>query len=119
MTRADHILILLVVCALPFLYIHLWFVDEPANHVMIRNGSNTPITVALQPDRLLPVAGLLGESIIEVRKGRTRFVSSPCRTQVCVHSGWLANAGEFVACLPNRISLTLVGKDPRFDAINF
>jgi hypothetical protein len=119
MTRADRILILLAVLALPFLYIHLWFVDEPANYVLIRNGRNTPITAALLPDRVLPVAGPLGESMIEVRDGRARFVSSPCRTQVCVHSGWLANDGEFAACLPNHISLTLVGKDPRFDAINF
>ena len=119
MTRADRILILLVVCALPFLYLHLWFGDEPANFLHIRNGSNDPITEILQPDRILRVAGPLGESIIEVRNGRTRFVSSPCIRQACVHSGWLTHAGEFAACLPNRISLTLVGHDPHFDAINY
>ena len=119
MTRADRILILLVVCAIPFLYLHLWFGDEPADFVQIRSGSNAPITETLQPDRLLRVTGSLGESIIEVRNGRIRFASSPCTTQVCVHSGWLTHAGEFAACLPNRISLTLVGRDPHFDAINY
>ena len=119
MTRADRILILLVVCAMPFLYLHLWFGNGPATFVQILNGSSAPVTEPLQPDRMLRVAGALGESIIEVRNGRTRFVRSPCTTKVCVHSGWLTSDGEFAACLPNRISLTLVGQDPRFDAINF
>ena len=119
MTRADRILILLAVCAMPFLYTHLWFGDEPAGLVHIRNGSNAPLIETLHPDRTLRITGALGESIIEVSNGRIRFASSPCTTQACVHSGWLTYAGEFAACLPNRISLTLVGKEPRYDAINF
>ena len=119
MTRADRILILLAVCALPFLYAHLWFGDEPARFVQIRNGSNSPVIETLQPDRILRVAGQLGDSIIEISNSRIRFVSSPCISQVCVHRGWLTDAGEFAACLPNRISLTLVGQDSRFDTINF
>ncbi|MGB5177791.1 MAG: NusG domain II-containing protein [Gammaproteobacteria bacterium] len=119
MTRADRILILLAVCAMPFLYLHLWFHDEPANFVQILNGSSAAVTESLQPDRILSAVGRLGASIIEVRNNRVRFVSSPCIKQVCVHSGWLTNAGEFASCLPNQISLTLTGHDPRFDAINF
>ena len=119
MTRADRILILLAATVMPFLYMHLWFGDEPATLVQIRNGSHTPVIEILQPDRKLRITGVLGESIIETSNGRIRFVSSPCTTQVCIRSGWLTHAGEFAACLPNRISLTLVGKNPRFDAINF
>ncbi len=119
MTRADRILIILVVCALPFLYFHLWTADEPARFARIQNGSNAPVIETLQPDRILSVAGMLGDSIIEISNSRVRFVSSPCIAQLCVHSGWLTDTGEFAACLPNRISLTLVGQDPRFDAMNF
>jgi hypothetical protein len=119
MTRADRILILLIVCILPFLYLHLWFGNEPANFVLIRSGSNEPVTETLQQDRILHLTGPLGESIIEIRNGRIRFVSSPCSSQVCVHSGWLSSTGGFIACLPNRISLTLAGQNRQFDAINF
>lgn len=119
MTLADRILVVLIVCALPFLYLHLWFNDESANYLLIRTGSNDTITEALRPDRMLHIAGPLGASIVEINRGRTRFVSSPCTGQVCVHSGWLSTTGGFIACLPNRISLTLAGQHPRFDAINF
>jgi len=119
MTRADRILILLVLCTMPFVYYYLWFGHEPANYLLIRSSGNAPVTETLSTDRMLRITGPLGESIVEINYGRTRFVSSPCARQVCVHSGWLSNAGGFSACLPNRISLTLVGQHPRFDAINF
>ncbi|MEN8204586.1 MAG: NusG domain II-containing protein [Pseudomonadota bacterium] len=119
MTRADRILILLVVCTMPFVYFHLWVSDEPANYLVIRSGSNAPVTETLSPDRMLHIAGPLGESIVEINNGRTRFVSSPCTRQVCVHRGWLSNTDGLAACLPNRISMTLVSQHPRFDAINF
>ena len=119
MTRADRILILLVLCAMPFVYYNLWFGDEPANYLLIRSNGHVPVIETLRPDRMLQITGPLGDSNVEISNGRTRFVSSPCIRQVCVHNGWLSNAGGFSACLPNRISLTLVGQHPRFDAINF
>jgi hypothetical protein len=119
MTPADRFLILLIVCALPFLYRHLWFDKQPGNYLQIRAGDNAPITEILNPDRLLHVNGPLGESIIEIKNGRTRFVSSPCTNKVCVQSSWISDAGGFTACLPNRISLLISGRHPRFDAINF
>jgi len=119
MTRADRILILVIVCTLPFLYVHLWSVSEPADFIVIHSGNHNPFTATLHPDRMLHVAGPLGESVIEIRDGRARFFSSPCKSQVCVHSGWLSSTGEFSACLPNRISLSLSAQHRHYDAINF
>jgi hypothetical protein len=74
---------------------------------------------ARAPDRLLEIDGPLGASRIEIRNGRARFISSPCRGKVCIHSGWLEHTGELTACLPNRVSIQLLGQHPRFDAVNF
>lgn len=119
MTRADRILIVLVICMLPLLYAHFWLQDSPASHIRVQAGNDAPVTASLLPDRTWQVRGPLGDSVIEVNQGRARFLSSPCTGQVCVHSGWLQAAGELVACLPNRISLQLLGMQTRFDAINF
>jgi hypothetical protein len=119
MTRADKILLVLVICALPFLYARLWFPDEQARYVRIQAGDKEPITAELSPDRKLQVHGPLGDSVIEIKESRARFLKSPCKGQQCVHSGWLETAGELAACLPNRISIQLLGRHPRFDAINF
>ena len=119
MTRADRILLLLVVCALPFLYARTWLPDQQASYVQIQAGNAEPLAAQLSPDRTLQVHGPLGDSVIEIREARVRFLESPCRGQQCVHSGWLEAAGELAACLPNRISIQLLGRHPRFDAVNF
>lgn len=119
MTRADYALLVIVMCVLPFLYARLWTGNEHADYVQIQEGNDESLTSELSHDRTLSAHGPLGDSVIEINQGRARFVSSPCRGQVCVHSGWLQAAGEIAACLPNRISLTLHGQHPRFDAINF
>lgn len=119
MTRADYILLACVVCLLPFLYAALWSNNEHAEYVQIQTGNSEPLTADLSRDRTLNVGGPLGDSVIEISQDRARFASSPCRGQVCVHAGWLQAAGDIAACLPNRISLSLHGQHPRFDAINF
>jgi len=119
MTRSDLILILLVVGALPFLYARTWFGAGDAGYFQIQAGRDKPLTETLTPDRTLHIQGPLGDSVIEISHGHARFVSSPCRGQVCVQTGWLESAGDIAACLPNRISLTLLGQHPRFDSINF
>jgi len=119
MTRADKILLLLVISALPFLYMRLWLPGGQARYVRIQTGNEKPVTTELVPDRILQVHGPLGDSVIEIKASRVRFLKSPCRGQQCVHSGWLDAAGELAACLPNRISIQLLGRNPRFDTINF
>ena len=119
MTRADRILIIIVMSALPFLYIRMWAGNTDAGYLQIQAGNNAPITEELSPDRTLHIHGPLGDSVIAVNNGRARFISSPCKGQVCVQTGWLQASGDLAACLPNRISLTLLGQHPLFDAINF
>jgi hypothetical protein len=119
MTRADRLLLIAVACALPFLYARLWTGGGAADYLQVQAGNKEPLTEELARDHTLHIHGPLGDSVIEVSHGRARFVSSPCRGQVCVQAGWLQTTGDFAACLPNRVSLTLLGQHPRFDAINF
>ena len=42
MTRADYILLLIVVCTLPFLYARLWAGNEQADYVQIQAGNDEP-----------------------------------------------------------------------------
>lgn len=119
MTRADLILIVIVLGILPFMYIRMWTGDTEAGYIQIQAAGNPPVTEELSPDRTIHIDGPLGDSVIEINNGRTRFISSPCRNKVCVQTGWLATSGSLAACLPNRISIFLLGEHPRFDAINF
>jgi hypothetical protein len=65
------------------------------------------------------VPGPLGESHIRVQDGQVRFIDSPCPNKLCVHTGWISQGGENATCLPNQVSLQILGSDARYDTINF
>lgn len=119
MTRADWILLTGIVLCLPLLYTEFWFNHGHAEYLRVQRNSQDAQILPLYPDRQLQLEGPLGESVIELQDGRARFLKSPCHGQYCVRNGWLTTAGELAACLPNRISIQLLGRHPRFDAINF
>lgn len=119
-TTADRILIIAAACLLGFLYWALWF-DEPrgvASSVRVLSGNETVAELSLTENTQLNVPGPLGDSVVEINNGRVRFRRSPCRNQVCVHSGWQSRAGQVTACLPNRVALALSGQG-RFDSLNY
>lgn len=119
MTRADWILLAVVSALLPLVYLTVWRASETGTEITIRAGNQAPLTVSLAEDRQLHVDGRLGDSVIEIRAGKAHFAASPCTSKVCVHSGWVQQSGEFAACLPNGVSLTVAGGKRRYDAINF
>ncbi len=64
------------------------------------------------------VEGELGLSDIIIDQQGARIASSPCASQRCVLSGPHRHAGDLIACVPNRILITLRGHtESAFDAI--
>ncbi len=119
LSRGDAVVWLLAATLLVSLYMMFWQADgHGAEAVVLVNGKRWA-RLDLFQNQDLDVPGPLGHSHIQVRDGQVRFVNSPCPNQLCVHTGWLSQGGEVAICLPNRVSLQILGSDPRFDAINF
>lgn len=118
-TRADLVITLLAGLGVGGLY--------PLNWGAHGLGETAHIFIPGQPEQIVDlgeehryiIAGPLGDNVLEVRDGKIRFVQSPCSGKQCIHSGWLSESGDFAACLPNRVSLMVAGKEQRYDTINF
>lgn len=120
MIRAgDLILITLCSALVGSAYWIAWRPAEAADTVVIRTAKEPGRHISLDSERQLTVAGPRGPTRIAIRPGGARFVASPCRGKVCIHSGWLEQAGDFAACLPNGVSLTLVGGMNGYDGIGY
>ncbi len=71
-------------------------------------------------DRTVSVKGPLGDTVVEIRGGQARVLSSPCAEKICVRSGAVARQGQWIACLPNRVFLDIRGPSRRSaDAVSF
>lgn len=119
LTAADALVLLLAAVLVGWLYLALWSPGPPALEVEIRSGGEHIATLPLAENRSLDVAGPLGISRIEIKDAQVRFQDSPCANKVCILSGWHRHAGETTACLPNQVSVRILGRDRRYDAINF
>jgi hypothetical protein len=121
-TRGDYAVLALCVLALPALLVRYGLPGSTGTQARINVGNAIYAQVPLSRAQVYRVPGALGISEIEVRAGQIRFNSSPCLGQQCVHSGWAKRGGEFIACVPNRVSVTVLGQGAGgdyYDSINF
>jgi len=114
----DWLVIILGVMCVIYLFQTLW-TNEQATKVQIRLGDKIYATYSLNQQRDILIHGKLGEAIISIAQGKARFAKSPCHTQYCVHQGWLTHAGQVAICLPNEISLELLGRAKPYDSLNY
>jgi len=120
-TAADWVVIAASFALLGALYAAYWQPPEPAGWVEIRAGGDVVGRYDLAVARDVDVEGREGISVIRIESGRARFLHAPCRNQICVHAGWQDHAGDAAACLPNRVSLRLLGGESAdaVDGISF
>jgi hypothetical protein len=115
----DVIVLLLCILLIPASVIAMKQNPASVTAVQILSPGKETQILPLHPDRILEVKGRLGISVIEILDGTARFISSPCTGQHCVLSGWHRHSGDGMACLPNRVAITLVAKQDDFDGMNF
>lgn len=90
-----------------------------AERAVVRLDGKVVAEFPLTAPRRYAVAGPLGETLIEIAPGRARVLSDPGPRQYCVQQGWLTRPNAIAICAPNRVSLSLSGRDPSHDSLNY
>jgi hypothetical protein len=114
----DWLVMLLGIATVGLLFATLWH-NDPAGTLRIRAGNKVFATLSLAQKRTLEVPGPLGISRVEIDHGRARVASDPGRHQYCVKQGWLTHAGQVAMCLPNQVSVELLGGEKAYDSLNY
>lgn len=122
-SNTDRLLLLAALLAIAF----SWFVIQSqisAGPAMaeIYHGqillATYPLPQAGEAEQRFEVEGELGETVVVLDQQGARIASSPCSTQHCVLSGAHRHAGDIIACVPNRILISIRGKSASgYDAI--
>ncbi|MDR2020086.1 MAG: NusG domain II-containing protein [Treponema sp.] len=77
----------------------------PGGSWVYPQNQNIPETVS--------IAGPLGDTVVELRNGGARVLSSPCANQLCAASGTIHARGQWIACLPNQVLVTIEAAAPK------
>jgi len=118
-SRGDWLVIGLAAILLLGVFGTLWHPEGHGAEAVVYLDGKRWARLNLFHNQDIQVPGPLGISYLQVRNGRIRFIDSPCPTKLCVHAGWLSQGGETATCLPNHVSIQVLGDDPRYDTINF
>ena len=65
------------------------------------------------------IDGSIGTTEIVINDGRARFSSSPCSKKYCIHQAWINKANQTIICVPNKISISIVGKEKKYGSVNY
>ena len=114
----DYLTLLLGGLCTVWITVMVWS-GAAADKAIIRSGGKVFKEVPLSRDQQIEVPGPLGTSIITIEKRRARISSDPSPRQYCVRQGWLQQAGEIAVCLPNEVSVELVGGEKKYDSLNY
>ena len=113
-TPTDRGLLLLVLLAIGagFWWVHLQLHGLP-QQVRIFHGNQLvgsyPYPAPGSTPKRIRVRGDIGEAVISLSADGVRMVDAPCRGKQCIRSGLHHHSGDMIVCLPNRISVLVVG----------
>ncbi len=81
-----------------------------SGRVLISDGRGDSLYTLEESGDIL-LEGPVGRTLVRREKGAVRVVSSDCLNDLCVRMGTIQRAGEWIACLPNRVFLRVVGAE--------
>jgi len=63
----------------------------------------------LADDKVIDIEGPLGITRVSIADEAVRVLDSPCPQKLCILKGTIAAAGQWNACLPNQVFLSIEG----------
>lgn len=72
----------------------------------------------LETDRTVEVPGELGITVVRIEDGKARITASACPNKTCVAASPISRAGDWIACLPNKVMLRIDGEERESDEVD-
>jgi hypothetical protein len=105
----DIVALLLSVSAVAVMSVHAYSGVESGSQVRIEGPDGT-FVYPLESERSVTVDGPLGDTHVEIEHGEVHVTESPCNDKICIAAGWVSHAGEWIACLPNKVFVKIEGE---------
>ena len=109
MLKPLDFLVIALAAALTFILGGMVYFGENSSSSVIIRGPDKTWVYPLGAEAQVKVAGVIGETTVQIHQGQAAIVSSPCNGQTCVAAGALHKNGQWAACLPNRVSVLVEG----------
>ena len=89
------------------------------NPIIKISGAHDEWLLPLGVEQEVLVAGPIGVNRVVVAGGEARVMEAPCANQICVHTGSISAPGQWIACLPNRVLVSVESAGEQIDARSY
>ena len=117
--KAGDWFIIILFCVLIVISTKFLWALPQGEYLEIYKNNEILATYTLNQKITTIINGTKGEIKIVIDNGRVRFSSSPCPKKYCIHQGWINKANQTIICIPNQISISIVGPKSGYDSINY
>ncbi|MDR0998566.1 MAG: NusG domain II-containing protein [Treponema sp.] len=108
MKGGDFVVLALALGALVFSAARVYAGPSVPATVTVQAGGSRWV-FPLEEETVFTAQGPLGDTVVELRGKSARVLSSPCTNQTCVAQGSIHGHGQWLACLPNRVMVSISG----------
>ncbi|SEA37479.1 hypothetical protein SAMN05660420_01918 [Desulfuromusa kysingii] len=113
--------LLVIVAVLVALSFSILLRQSSGARVVVSIDDRTVFVAPLAKDQKVELVGPLGKTVLQVENGAARIISSPCPHKVCMRMGDARHSGDLLACVPNKIVVSIegdsIGEDAEYDFI--
>jgi len=115
-TKGDKILIILValICILSLYFIKNQLNIEKSKEVVIKLDGKVYEKVEISPKmspKKIEVRSDFGYNLVEIDNLGARVVDANCPDKLDIKFGKITNVGEIIVCLPNKMTVEIVGTE--------
>ena len=96
----------------------LWNLPQ-GQYLEIYKNNEILATYSLNQQITKTINGAKGETKITINNGKVRFSSAPCAKKYCIHQGWINKANQIIICIPNKISISILGGKKNYESISY
>ncbi len=95
---------------------------KSGKEVVVSVDGKTVATFPLDEDLTYEIKGYQGGSnLLVISGGEAYLTSASCPDHLCINMGKISRAGQSIICLPNRVTVEIVGdsdaSEPEYDAV--
>lgn len=119
LTILDIIITISSFLIIIFLIYYYFFLKVNSKKELFIKTTKEEYFYNLDQKKSIEINGEKGITIIEIDKGRFRFIESICPHKDCINMGWVSYSNYPVICLPNKVSAYIISKKENdlFDSI--
>lgn len=117
LTKGDVLIIVFFLALSLFLFVFSFSPKENLTAQIYLNGELVEEQRLSQIEKAYTVK--VGECEIELDKDGVRFVSSTCKDGLCVKHAKLSKSSDTMACIPNKVVVSIIGKKNISDIVSY